>query len=152
MISILTNNHISIQTRRRVLECYIEPILMYECKAWTISKEVQKKLDCNVIKRNQTTIIHYKRTKNIILGFINNYYYDAFMHKEQQWHPISKVLKEYLLSLSFCNLEHFFFPICNSTGGGWLTMLFWLTPVIGLKVKSPMCLKRISKLYHQALR
>ena len=29
MKSVLTNNHISIQTRRRVLECYIEPILMY---------------------------------------------------------------------------------------------------------------------------
>ena len=29
MKSVLTNNHISIHTRRRFLECYIEPILMY---------------------------------------------------------------------------------------------------------------------------
>ena len=28
--SILTNNHISIHTRKRVLECYIETILIYE--------------------------------------------------------------------------------------------------------------------------
>ena len=27
LISVLTNSHISIQTRKRTLECYIEPIL-----------------------------------------------------------------------------------------------------------------------------
>ena len=41
MKSILTNNRISIHTRRRALECYIESILMYRCKAWAISKQVQ---------------------------------------------------------------------------------------------------------------
>ena len=34
-----------IQTRKRTLECYIEPILMYGCEAWTISKQAQKKLE-----------------------------------------------------------------------------------------------------------
>ena len=29
MKTVLTNSHISIQTRKRTLECYIEPILMY---------------------------------------------------------------------------------------------------------------------------
>ena len=45
MKSVLTNKHISIHTRRRALECYIEPIPMYECKAWPISKQLQKKLE-----------------------------------------------------------------------------------------------------------
>ena len=45
MKTVLTNSHISIQTRKRTLECYIEPILMYGCKAWTISKQAQKKLE-----------------------------------------------------------------------------------------------------------
>ena len=40
----LTKNHISIHTRKRALQCYIEPILMYGCKAWTISKQRQEKL------------------------------------------------------------------------------------------------------------
>ena len=43
MKTVLTNSHISIQTRKRTLECYIEPILMYGCEAWTISKQAQKK-------------------------------------------------------------------------------------------------------------
>ena len=45
MKTVLTNSHISIQKRKRTLECYIELILMYGCEAWTISKQVQKKLE-----------------------------------------------------------------------------------------------------------
>ena len=45
MKTVLTNFHISIHTRKRTLECYIEPILMYGCEAWTISKQAQKKLE-----------------------------------------------------------------------------------------------------------
>ena len=47
MKSIQTNNYILIHTRRRALKCYIEPILMYGCEAWTISKELQKKTGDN---------------------------------------------------------------------------------------------------------
>ena len=43
MKTVLTNSHISIQTRKGTLECYIEPILMYGYEAWTISKQAQKK-------------------------------------------------------------------------------------------------------------
>ena len=43
--SIQTNNHISIHTRRRALECCIEPILMYGCDAWKISKQLKNKLE-----------------------------------------------------------------------------------------------------------
>ena len=45
MKTILTNKNISIETRKRVLQCYIEPILMYGCEAWTISKQTQRKLE-----------------------------------------------------------------------------------------------------------
>ncbi|GFO02680.1 RNA-directed DNA polymerase from mobile element jockey [Plakobranchus ocellatus] len=44
MKTILTNKHISIETRKRALQCYIEPVLMYGCEAWTISKQIQNKL------------------------------------------------------------------------------------------------------------
>ena len=37
MKSILRNNNISIHIRRAI-KCYIEPILMYGCEAWTILK------------------------------------------------------------------------------------------------------------------
>ncbi|GFN96404.1 craniofacial development protein 2 [Plakobranchus ocellatus] len=45
MKTILTNKHISIETRKAALQCYIEPVLMYECEAWTISKQIQNKLE-----------------------------------------------------------------------------------------------------------
>ncbi|GFO18604.1 cyclin-dependent kinase-like 2 [Plakobranchus ocellatus] len=43
MKTILTNKHISIETRKRALQCYIEPVLMYGCEAWPISKQIQNK-------------------------------------------------------------------------------------------------------------
>ncbi|GFR93823.1 retrovirus-related Pol polyprotein LINE-1 [Elysia marginata] len=47
MKSILTNPYVSIQTRKRVLECYIEPIpvLMYGSEAWTITNKFKKTLE-----------------------------------------------------------------------------------------------------------
>ncbi|GFO11600.1 RNA-directed DNA polymerase from mobile element jockey [Plakobranchus ocellatus] len=45
MKTILTNKHISIETRKRALQCYIEPVPMYGCEAWTISKQIQDKLE-----------------------------------------------------------------------------------------------------------
>ncbi|GFN90560.1 endonuclease-reverse transcriptase [Plakobranchus ocellatus] len=33
MKTILTNKHISIETRKRALQCYIEPVLVYGCEA-----------------------------------------------------------------------------------------------------------------------
>ncbi|GFN96885.1 endonuclease-reverse transcriptase [Plakobranchus ocellatus] len=45
MKTILTNKHISIETRKRALQCYTEPVLMYGCEAWTISKQIQNKLE-----------------------------------------------------------------------------------------------------------
>ncbi|GFO32339.1 endonuclease-reverse transcriptase [Plakobranchus ocellatus] len=45
MKTILTNIHISIETRKRALQCHIESVLMYGCEAWTISKQIQNKLE-----------------------------------------------------------------------------------------------------------
>ena len=41
--SVLTNKFISVQTRRKALECYIEPILIYGYETWTISKRATEK-------------------------------------------------------------------------------------------------------------
>ena len=45
MKSILTNKNMSTATRQRVLQCYVEPILMYGCETWTITKPLQKKIE-----------------------------------------------------------------------------------------------------------
>ncbi|GFO28947.1 UDP-glucuronosyltransferase 2a1-like [Plakobranchus ocellatus] len=45
MKTILTNKHVSIETRKRAIQCYIEPVLMYGCEAWTISKQYQDKVE-----------------------------------------------------------------------------------------------------------
>ena len=47
MTSILTN--ITTSRFTRTLECYIELILMNGCEAWTISKQLQKKLEATEI-------------------------------------------------------------------------------------------------------
>ena len=45
MKSILTNKNMSMATRQRVLQCYVEPILMYGCETWIITKPTQKKIE-----------------------------------------------------------------------------------------------------------
>ena len=35
----------SMATRQRVLQCYVEPTLMYGCETWTITKPIQKKIE-----------------------------------------------------------------------------------------------------------
>ena len=41
----LTNNNITLKTRQKALQCYIQPILMYGCEAWTIDKQTQRRLE-----------------------------------------------------------------------------------------------------------
>ena len=53
---------ISIHTRKRTLECYIEPILMYGCKAWTISKTSTEKT------RSSRNVVPKKNDENIMDG------------------------------------------------------------------------------------
>ena len=45
MRSVLCSKDLSIDTRKRVLQCYIEPILMYGCEAWTMNKTMTRKLE-----------------------------------------------------------------------------------------------------------
>ena len=45
MRTILCNRRLSMQTRIRVLRCYIEPILFYGCEAWTVNKKIQSELE-----------------------------------------------------------------------------------------------------------
>ena len=80
MKSVLTNKYISVYTRKRALKCYVQPILMYGCQAWTISKQLQKKLEANklwflqrmlqiswsVKKSNETELQETDTTKSLI--------------------------------------------------------------------------------------
>ena len=40
----LINQSMSMKVCRRVLDCYILPVLMYGCEAWTISKEIENRI------------------------------------------------------------------------------------------------------------
>ena len=35
----------SIESRKRAVQCYIEPTLMYGCEAWTVSKQMKARLE-----------------------------------------------------------------------------------------------------------
>ncbi len=45
MSPILKNRSISINTKTRVLKCYVWSILLYGSECWTISKEMEKRLE-----------------------------------------------------------------------------------------------------------
>ena len=60
MKPILKNNQISIQTRR-ALECYCEPNVIYECKDWTISEQIQKQLEIPL--ENAIYLMDFKEIK-----------------------------------------------------------------------------------------
>ena len=42
---ILTNPRISFKTRKRILDCYINPIIMYGSEAWTINNKAMSSID-----------------------------------------------------------------------------------------------------------
>ena len=44
MKTILSNRNIIFHTRLSILECYIEPILMYGCASWTIDRQSENKI------------------------------------------------------------------------------------------------------------
>ena len=41
----ITNNHLSIKTRKRAVKTYIWSVLLYGCETWTISKNMEKRLE-----------------------------------------------------------------------------------------------------------
>ena len=43
--NILKNKKMSIQTRMRVLKCYVHPILQYGCETWTLSAELRRAIN-----------------------------------------------------------------------------------------------------------
>ena len=49
MKNILTNKSLSMEVRKRVLSCYIEPILMYGCEAWTINNYIKMSIETTKI-------------------------------------------------------------------------------------------------------
>ncbi|GFO08505.1 RNA-directed DNA polymerase from mobile element jockey [Plakobranchus ocellatus] len=74
MKTILTNKHISIETRKRALQCYIEPVLMYGCEAWTISKQIQNKLEATemwFLRRMLRIPWTAKKTNERVLNEVN---------------------------------------------------------------------------------
>ncbi|GFO09658.1 endonuclease-reverse transcriptase, partial [Plakobranchus ocellatus] len=75
MKTILTNKHISIKMRKRALQCYIEPVLMYGCEAWTISKQIQNKLEATemwFLRRMLRIPWTAKKTNERVLNEANN--------------------------------------------------------------------------------
>ncbi|GFO07070.1 eukaryotic translation initiation factor 2-alpha kinase 3-like [Plakobranchus ocellatus] len=91
--TVLTNKNISIRTRRRALECYIEPILMYGCEAWTISKQTQKKLEATEMwflrrmlriswtaKKTNDTVLEEAHTTRLLISKIRKRQATFFGH------------------------------------------------------------------------
>ncbi|GFO27916.1 retrovirus-related pol polyprotein line-1 [Plakobranchus ocellatus] len=93
MKAVLTNQCISIQSRQRALQCYIEPILMYGCEAWTISKQTQKNLEATemwfirrmlrtpwVAKKSNEKVLKEAHTKRSLMNKIRKRQATFFGH------------------------------------------------------------------------
>ena len=76
MKHILTNKSISMDIRKRFLQCYIWPTSLYGCESWTISKKLQKHLEATEMwffrrmlkipwtkRKSNQTIISFKKKK-----------------------------------------------------------------------------------------
>ena len=45
MKNLLTNGRLSIETRTRAIKTYVWSTLLYGCEAWTVSKDMEKRLE-----------------------------------------------------------------------------------------------------------
>ena len=45
MKSILCNKSLSLNVRKRVLKCYVEPVLLYGSESWNVNEQIKKKLE-----------------------------------------------------------------------------------------------------------
>ena len=97
-------------TRKRTLECYIEPILMYGCEAWTISKQAQKKLEAVemwflrrmmkiswMAKKSNDTVLKEAHTSRALVNKIRTRqttFFGHVMRKEKLEHLITTGMME----------------------------------------------------------
>ena len=75
MRNILCNNSLSIEVRKNILKCYIEPILLYGSEAWTIDNIARKHLEATEMwfYRRMLKISWTAKTSNtIILHLVNS--------------------------------------------------------------------------------
>ena len=45
MKNMLTNKRLSLGVRKRVMQCYIEPILLYGCESWSMTKQTSTSIE-----------------------------------------------------------------------------------------------------------
>ena len=70
MKHIMTNKSLSFETRKRVLKCYVEPVLLYGCEARTLNKQLEKSIEATemwFLIRMRKTQWTEKRTNEDIL-------------------------------------------------------------------------------------
>ncbi|GFS14638.1 endonuclease-reverse transcriptase [Elysia marginata] len=105
MKNILTNPHMSIETRKRVLECYFEPILMYVCETWIISKQTRGMLEATemcflrrmmripwIAKKTNDTVLSETKTKRALINKMRKRqatFFGHIMRRERQEHLVT---------------------------------------------------------------
>ncbi|GFR99776.1 endonuclease-reverse transcriptase [Elysia marginata] len=95
----------SIQTRKRVLECYIELKLMYGCETWIISKQTRGRLEAMEMwflrrmmripwtaKKPNDTVLSETKTKRALINKIRKRqasFFGHIMRRERQEHLVT---------------------------------------------------------------
>ena len=77
MKSILTNKRMSLGVRQRVLQCYIEPILLYGCESWSMTKQTLTSIEAMemwLLRRMLRVSWTQKRTNLEILNTARSIY------------------------------------------------------------------------------
>ncbi|GFR67402.1 endonuclease-reverse transcriptase [Elysia marginata] len=95
----------SIETRIRFLECCMEPILMYGCETWIISKQTQGRLEATemwflrrmmrmpwIAKKPNDTVLSETKTKRALINKIRKRqatFIGHIMRRERQEHLVT---------------------------------------------------------------
>ncbi len=83
---ILRNGKISMHTKKRVLNCYVEPVLLYGSECWTISAQMKRKLRATelwFLQKNDENIMGRSRNQRGGLAKSWNGAEDYENHKEE---------------------------------------------------------------------
>ena len=85
MKSILTNKRLSLGVRKRVLQCYIEPILLYGWESWSMTKQTSTSIEAMdygnvVLEKNVQSIVDRKDNQ------FRNYKYSKQYKKAYEQH------------------------------------------------------------------
>ena len=96
MKSILTNKRMSPGVRKRVLQCYIEPILLYGCESWSMTKQTLTSIEAMEMwfLRRMLRVSWTEERTNLELQKYSKKYKKAYKQRQEKTSRLSRSCDE----------------------------------------------------------